>query len=428
MRAARKSGAFFCGDNDPVKAWRDLRELPRGVWVLFATTLVNRAGTMVLPFLILYLTRELHFKAGRAAFVMGLYGAGALVSSGLSGRLSDVLGPMKLIRDSLFLTGAILFAFPLARTFPAVVIMTLALSIASEAVRPASMAVVADLVKPGQRKAAFALTRLAINLGMSVGPAIGGYLATFSFRSIFLVNGSTSVLAGILLLVALRRSPVHRGGSEVEPGGPVPIPSRRAWTDPRLLFFIAAVFPVGLVFFQHISAMALYLVRDLHLTAFDYGLFFTINTLLIVALEVPINSATAHWPHRRTLAIGACLTGVGFGALVFAWDFWSVAATVVVWTFGEMFFFPSLGAYLTDIAPRTRRGEYMGLAGMAMNLSMAVGLWAGTAVLDRFGARTLWLGAFALGLIATAMMLRLKEETPAHTVPAVTPSPSGGPR
>ena len=96
--------------------------MPRGVWVLFATTLVNRAGTMVLPFLILYMTRELHFTAGRAGFVMGLYGAGALVSSALSGRLSDVLGPMKLIRDSLYVTAAIFFAFPLAKTFPAVVI------------------------------------------------------------------------------------------------------------------------------------------------------------------------------------------------------------------------------------------------------------------------------------------------------------------
>jgi MFS family permease len=421
MRAARKSGAFFCGDNDPVKAWRDLRDLPRGVWVLFATTLVNRAGTMVLPFLILYLTRELHFTAGRAGFVMGLFGAGALVSSALSGRLSDVLGPMKLIRDSLFVTGAIFFAFPLARSFPAVVIMTLALSIASEAVRPASMAVVADLVKPGQRKAAFALIRLAINLGMSVGPALGGYLATFSFRSIFLVNGSTSILAGTLLLLALRSSPIHRPGAESEPGGPAMLPSKRAWTDRRLLFFVAATFPVGLVFFQHVSAMALYLVRDLHLSAFDYGLFFTINTLLIVALEVPINSATAHWSHRRTLALGAFLFGAGFGALAFAWDFWSVAATVVIWTFGEMFFFPALGAYLTDIAPPRRRGEYMGLAGMAMNLSMAVGMWAGTAALDRFGGWTLWLGAFALGLVATAMMLRLPEEAPARAAPVTRP-------
>jgi MFS family permease len=404
-----------------MKAWRDLRGMPRGVWVLFATTLVNRAGTMVLPFLVLYLTRDLGFTAGQAGAVLGIYGAGAFVSAALSGRLSDVLGPMHVIRDSLFLSGVILLAFPFARTFTSVVAMALALSLAAEAFRPASMAVVADLVKPAQRKPAFALTRLAINLGMSIGPALGGYLATFSFRSLFLVNGLCSIVAGIVLLLALRRSPAHHANAELEPNGPVELPSRRAWSDSRLLFFLAALFPVSLVFFQHMSSMPLYLVRDLHLSELDYGLFVTINTLLIVALEVPINSATAHWPHRRTLALGAFLFGVGFGGLAFAWEFWSVAATVVIWTFGEMFLFPSLAAYVTDIAPKSRRGEYMGLTQMAISLAFAIGPWAGTAVLGKFGGGTLWLASFALGLAATVMMLRLPEEAPASATPEKWP-------
>jgi predicted MFS family arabinose efflux permease len=397
-----------------VKAWRDLRELPRGVWVLFATTLVNRAGTMALPFLVLYLTRDLKFTTAQAGIVLGSYGAAAFVSAALAGRLSDVLGPTHIIRDSLFATGVILFAFPFARTFPAVLAMTVALSLAAEAFRPASLAVVADLVKPAQRKPAFALTRLAINLGMSTGPALGGYLSTISFRSLFLVNGTSALLAGLVFVVALSRAPIHRALPAVGPDGPVVLPTRRAYSDPRLLFFVAAAFPVAVVFFQHISSMALYLVRDLRLSPIDYGLFFTINTLLIVALEVPINSATAHWPHRRTLALGAFLSGAGFGALAFAWNFWSVAATVVIWTFGEMFFFPGMAAYVTDIAPASRRGEYMGLAGMSMNLGFAVGPWAGTAVLDRFGGKMLWLGAFALGLVATTMMMRLSDEAPTH--------------
>lgn len=411
----------------PMKAWRDLRELPRGVWVLFATTLVNRAGTMVLPFLVLYLTRDLGFTAGQAGAVLFVYGAGAFISAALSGRLSDLLGPMHVIRDSLFLSGAIMLTFPFARTFAAVVAVTFALSLAAEAFRPASMAVVADLVKPAQRKPAFALTRLAINLGMSVGPALGGYLATISFRSLFVVNGLCSILAGTVLLLALRRTPAHTGHAEAEPGGPVELPSRRAWSDARLLFFLAAVFPVALVFFQHMSSMALYLVRDLGLSEIDYGLLFTVNTLLIVFLEVPINSATAHWSHRRTLALGAFLSGAGFGALAFTRDFWSVLATVVVWTFGEMFLFPALAAYVTDIAPRTRRGEYMGLTQMAMSLAFAIGPWAGTAVLDRFGSAVLWGGSFALGLVGTAMMLRIREEAPAHAAAIVTPSSAGGP-
>jgi MFS family permease len=405
-----------------MKAWRDLKGMPRGVWVLFATTLVNRAGTMVLPFLVLYLTRDLGFTAAQAGRVLFVYGFTALVSAALSGRLSDVLGPMKVIRNSLFATSAILLLFPLARSEWAVVVMTFALSLAAESFRPASLAVVADLVRPEQRKPAFALTRLAINLGMSIGPAVGGFLATVSFRWLFLVDGMTSLAAGVLLVLALRRTPAHHAHAETEPGGPVELPSKRAWKDWRLLFFLAALFPVAIVFFQHLSSMPLYLVRDLHLSEIDYGLFFTINTLLIVALEVPINSATAHWSHRRTLALGAFLFAAGFGALAFARDFWSVAATVVVWTFGEMFLFPALAAWVTEIAPAARRGEYMGLTQMAMSLGFAVGPWAGTAVLERFGGNTLWLGCLALGLAATAMMLRLPEERTAPSVAAATPS------
>lgn len=385
--------------------------------MLFATTLVNRAGTMVLPFLILYLTRDLGFTAAQAGLVLGFYGAGALVSAAISGRLSDVLGPMRVIRDSLFATGAILLVFPLARTFASVVAMTVALSLAAEAFRPASMAVVADLVKHGQRKPAFALTRLAINLGMSVGPALGGFLATISFKFLFLVNGLTSLVAGLLLVAALRHAPIHHARAGFETDGPLPAPTRRAWSDPRLLFFLAALFLLALVFFQHLSSMALYLVRDLHLTEIDYGLLFTINTLLIVALEVPINSATAHWSHRKTLALGAFLSAAGMGSLAFVWDFWSAAATVVVWTFGEMFFFPAMAAYATDIAPPARRGEYMGLTQMSMSLAFAIGPWAGTAVLDEFGGKALWLGVFAVGLVSTGMMLRMPDDGPAVAEP-----------
>ena len=228
-------------DNGGVKAWRDLRHLPRGVWVLFATTLVNRAGTMVLPFLVLYLTRELGFTDAQAGRVLGIYGAAALFAASLSGRLSDVLGPMKVIRNSLLASGAILLVYPLARTQWAVIAMTLALSLAAESFRPASLAVVADLVKPAQRKPAFALTRLAINLGMSIGPAIGGFLATVAFRWLFLVDGVTSIAAGAFLVLALRRGPAHHGETDASAAAP----SKRAWQDGRLLFFLAASFPVS---------------------------------------------------------------------------------------------------------------------------------------------------------------------------------------
>jgi predicted MFS family arabinose efflux permease len=410
---------------DRVNPWRGLAGLPRGVWVLALAILINKAGSMVLAFLVLYLTRSLGFSVRAAANVLFLYGAGALIAAPVSGVLSDRWGPIRIMRGSLLLSGALLLVYPIAKSVSLVVLFTLALSILAESFRPASLTIFGDLVPPAQRKAGFALNRLAINLGMSVGPAVGGFLASISFPYLFFVNGATALAAGVILVAA--RFPKHRHGADsgtIEAAVAPLVRLPRAHQDSKLIFFLAGVLPVGMILFQIIGGMPVFLVRDLHVSEAGYGLLFTLNCVLIVFLEVPLNTSTAHWPHRRTLALGALLFGVGFGALAFAWSFLTAAVTVVIWTFGEMFFFPSMAAYLTDIAPVRRRGEYMGLSQMVMGLAFMTGPWAGMLVLDRFGAKTLWLVTFLLGLGATLIMARLEE--PRHRTDAV-PVPTAAP-
>lgn len=405
---------------DRVNPWRGLAAMPREVWVLFTATLVNKAGSMVLAFLVLYLTRNLGFSVSAAASVFLLYGAGALVAAPVSGFLSDRYGPITIMRGSLLLSGAILLAYPFVRSFPLVVVLTLALSVTAEAFRPASLTIFGDLVAPERRKTGFAINRLAINLGMAIGPAVGGFLATVSFRWLFLADGITSLVAGTILTAAT--FPRHRHGAGTQPIADAVSPfahSRRGYRDPRLAYFLAGVFPVAVVLFQHLASMSVFLVQDRHLSAAAYGLLFTLNCLLIVVCEVPLNIATAHWPHRRTLALGALLFGIGFGGLALAWDIWSVAATVVIWTVGEMFFFPGMAAYLTDIAPPSRRGEYMGLSQMIMGLAFTVGPWGGMLLLARFGGGVLWGTMFLLGAGAALIMARLDEPQHAAGISAV---------
>ena len=400
-----------------LRHWKDLRHLPQGMWVLFTTTLINRSGAMVMPFLVLYLTKSLGFSVPRAGSVLLFYGLGAIVAGPIAGLLSDRIGPVRLMRASLFLSGAVMLVYPLAKTYAAITSATVALAAVSEAFRPASMAFMGATVPAPQRKAAFALYRLAINLGMSVGPALGGFLATMSFRYLFMVNGASSIAAGIVLLAS---------GLTVETGTVSNGVARFTWPkahlDSRFLFFLFALLPVMLVFFQHLSAMSLWVVRDHGLPESAFGILFSINTLIIVALEVPINAATAHWSHRRTLVLGALLAGTGFGAMALASDFWSFAVTVVIWTFGEMFIFPSAAAYVTDVSDPERMGEYSGLFAMSFSVAYSVGPWAGTLVLDRFGGRALWAGTFVLGLVAAAMISRLPDP-PRHAEITATELP-----
>jgi len=380
--------------------WRGLRNLPTDAWVIFATTLVNRAGTMVLPFLVLYLTQDLGHPAGQAGFALTVYGLGGLIGAPLAGRLSDRAGALRVMQIALLLSGTFLLVLPLARSLLAVLILIFFWAVIGEAVRPASLAALAAATPPAQRKAAMALHRLAINLGMSVGPAVGGFLAMTSFFLLFVIDGATSVVAAALLTGVLLRRPKGAGAVTI-PAAPSAVGVLR---DRQMLAFMVAWFMVGAMFFQLDAAFPLYVVRELGLSQTFFGLLFTLNTILIIFLEVPLNLSTTHWTHRRGLVLGALLLASSFAVLSFARSPATIAMSVVILTFGEMIVFPAAATYVGDLAPADRQGEYMGAYWMALSLAMVVGPWVGTLVMERFGSRMLWTTVFACGVSAAVML------------------------
>ena len=376
--------------------------MPREVWLLFATNLVNRAGMMVLPFLVVYLTRELHFTPAQAGLAFGLYGAGAIIAGPLSGWLSDKIGALPVMRASLLVSGVIVLLYPLAHSIVAVYATTMIWAASSELFRPASLAAITHVATAAQRKPAYALNRLAINLGMSIGPALGGFLAIVSFRSMFVVDGGTTVLAALVLMFTGWAQPTGgaKSVSHKHHGD-----SRAILTNGKLMVFLLAEFLVAIVFYQHESTLSLFMVNYLNYSPAFYGALFTINTLLIVALEVPLNQATAHWPAAWSLLAGCILFALGFGGLAVVTSVTGILVTVVLWTFGEMMLFPAMAAYLGDIAPPARRGAYMGAYSMSLSLALTFGPWLGTQILAVVGPTALWLVMFGVGVLAAALMV-----------------------
>jgi predicted MFS family arabinose efflux permease len=380
-------------------SWRALGALPREIWWLAAVTLANRAGTMALPFLILYLTNRMGLAPERAGLLLAVYGVGSIVSAPVAGRLSDRLGPKRMMVGSLALSAAILFCYPLVESFGALAALTLAWSLAADAFPPVSLALTSELAPTDQRKMAFALNRLAANLGLSIGPAVGGLLATVSFAWLFVVDGATSLAAAALLALA----PIPSRRLETE------APDRRlsshALADSRLTLLLIGVFAVAVVYYQTMSTLPLHFSRNLGFTEATIGLLFAFSTLLIVLFEVPVNVRTAHWPHRRTFLLGGLLVGAGFGGTGFVTSPLGVAVTFAVWTAGELALFPAFSAFVADISPEAKRGEYMGLYLLAFNAAFAVGPWLGTQILAGAGPTALWTACLAGGLLATAVLL-----------------------
>ncbi len=383
--------------------WASLRGLRREIWILCTATLINRAGTMVLPFLVLYLTVHMGFSATRASLALSVYGVGSLISGPFAGLFCDRFGSLRVMKVALFWSGLLMLPLPLIKPYWAILAVIFAWSVIAEAFRPANLASLSDFARTDQRRAAFALNRLSINLGMSIGPAAGGLLAAISFPALFGVNGVTTLLSATVLALYLRSSrALPEPGEEAENSRPES--GTRAIRNPRFIYFLAAFFPAAVVFFQLMSTMPLFLVRGLGLHESAFGLLLTVNTGIIILVEVPLNAAMGAWRHGRALALGALLVGAGFGAMVFARGFWSTAATVVVWTFGEMILLPSSAAFVADLSPEGRRGEYMGFYQAVFSLSLISGPWLGTKVLEAWGGEALWTMAFMAGALSAILL------------------------
>jgi MFS family permease len=396
-----------------VNLWKSLKGLPRDVWILSVATLINRAGMMVLPFLVLYLTRELGFSAARAGATLSVYGFGSLVSAPLSGRLTDRIGPLPVMRASLALTAVLLFIYPYVESFPLLVAVTFIWAVAADSFRPASMVLIADVVEPERLKSAYALYRLAINVGMSIGPAAAGFIAANAIGWIFIADAVTSLAAAIVLVVTAFNV-VHTPSKEEYSSSPFKL---LVLDDRRMTLFLGASMLFGIMFYQIDGPLPLFLVQDLHQSPAFYGLLFSLNTVLIVLMEVPLNAATSHWAHWRALALGAFLTALGSGMFGFASGAPFVIVAMVVWTFGEMMFFPQAAAFVAEIAPQHRRGQYMGAYALAFGLGFVIAPWAGTASYARFGGKALWIGVFFVGLVSTLILTRVTVQRRILSIP-----------
>lgn len=394
--------------------YKSLKNLPKGMWVLFFTTLINRSGSMFLTFLVIYLSKYKNIPVEEAAISLFVYGIAALFTSPIIGRISDRTGKIIILELSLFSTGVLMLFYPFIDSFYLILVLTFIVSVVNEAFRPAILALISEMVTPEQRKPAFALNRLAINLGLSVGPVLGGFLMAVNYDLIFYIESVTCIGAFAFLFYSRKylkqydivyskeKSETNKGNSKSAGI------SRFKFHDGVLFYFLISIMPVSLVVFQQLGTYSVYVVEKLNHPEYIFGFLALINTTLIIFLEVPVNSWMYKVSDKRQLIIGAFLTAIGFGLTAFSPNLYFIGFTIVIWTFGEMIFFPSSANYVAAISPKERRGEYMGLYQVTFNLSFSLGPFLGTLTLEKYGPYVLWIGTFAASMLSVIMLFKLK--------------------
>lgn len=366
------------------------RGLPRGVWLAALVAFLNRAGTMVLPFLGLWLAEQRGIPKVTTGILLAVWGVGSILGTWTGGWLADRLGAQWVLARSLVATAAGFLLLPTLESIPAIAVGLFLVAAAGDAFRPAIMAYVAVAAPPGEATRAVTLLRLFINAGMSFGPALGGLLAAFDYLWIFRVDALTCLLAAAVTVRWL--PPLQRVARDGEAGSGL-----SPWRDRPALALLGLSFLFALVLFQIVGAWPLYLSLEVGLSEPQIGLLLGVNAALVMVFEMAVVTMVAPLRQLRVSGWGALFGCLGFGATGLATGFGPALASVLLWSFAEMLTLPITSGLVMNRAPAGRAGEWMGAFAMNWSVAMLLAPVLGTAVWTYVGPQALWLAVAALG-------------------------------
>ncbi|RNC86747.1 MAG: MFS transporter [Winogradskyella sp.] len=381
------------------------RGLSIEVWWLALITFINRSGTMIIPFLSLYLREDLGINQANIGWVMTCFGLGSVVGVWLGGKLTDNIGYYKVMVRSLFSTGILFIALQFLDTFATFCIGIFLVMIVADTFRPAMYVAMSVYSKPENKTRSVTLIRLAINLGFSAGPAIGGLIITYlGYGGLFWVDGITCILATLLLVGVLNPRKAKPLDNEVNEN-----PKSVYKDKPYWIFFLAMVF-FAFIFMQYFSTMPLY-YKDIHsLSELKIGLLLGLNGLLISVTEMPLIAwlETKSYTKIGMTLFGLLLTVLSFLVLNLAPWVGVLLIGIVFMTVGEMVGFPMSNAFAMHRSKRGKQGEYLAMYVMSFSIAGVFGHNAGLQISHFYGYDFTWYLMCGLGLIGVLLLLYLK--------------------
>lgn len=363
--------------------------LSKGTWWLSLVMLINRSGTMVVPFMTMYLTQRYGVSIEKAGLVMSLFGLGAIAGSLMGGKLVDTIGYYYVQMIALIMGGCMFIILGQLRSYGSICGGTFILAILNESFRPANTVAIAHYSKEKNRTRSYSLNRMAINLGWAAGGALGGFIASFNYHLLFLVDGVTNLIAAVLLYITL--SPTRNSETEKKKKHPVVI-DHSVYDDKTYLYFIVLVFFFALCFFQLFTTIPVFFKEQFHLSVFFIGLVMALNGLIIASLEmILIFSLEGRRPALIYISVGVILVSIAFLLLNFYWNFKLLAIlSMLTLTFGEIMTMPFMNAYWIGRTLQNNRGQYAALYSVAWATAQTIGPYAGSLVAGRLSYKILW--------------------------------------
>jgi len=397
----------------------NFRGFSREIWILTLITFINRAGTMVLPFLSKYLKEDLNFSYSQVGWIMVSFGCGSILGSWLGGKLSDKIGFYKIMIFSLLTSGFAFFGLQFVTSFEGLLLAMFLIMTVADMFRPAMFVSLGAYAKPENRTRALTLVRLAINLGFAAGPALGGLLImSVGYKGLFWVDGASCIIAILIFWIKVKEK---KKSKLIDTEHPEEVLRLSVFKDRPFWIFLTGTLITGILFFQLFTTIPLYHKEQFNLSEFQTGLLLTLNGVLVFFLEMPIVSyIERHKINKLKVITYGCLA-MAISIYLLLINHWAgiLIIMMIFMTFAEMFAFPFSNSFAMSRAPKGHEGRYMAIFTMSYSLAHILSAKTGMEVIDIFSYQANWFFMGTLGVIGVILFywtIKLVDKEPPHNL------------
>jgi MFS family permease len=401
-------------------------EYPRTFWIVVVITFIDRlGGALLFPFFALYITSKFEVGMTQVGVLFAAFSVSSFIGSTIGGALTDRFGRKGIIIFGLIASSFSTVAMGLIGSFETFFFLALFVGILTDVAGPAHQAMVADILPEEKRADGYGILRVAFNLSVTIGPAIGGILAARSYLSLFLTDAVVSLLTASLIFLFLPETK-----PEAHPDAPKEsmVGTFKGYglvfRDAAFMLFLGAVMLQVFTYMNMNTTLGVYLRNEFGTPESSYGLLLSINALMVVLMQFPITRRISKYPPMLMMALGTFLYVIGFSMYGFVSTYALFIMAMVILTVGEMVVSPVSQALVASFAPEEMRGRYMAVSGFSWGIPFAVGPYIAGLIMDGPNPHLLWYAAGLVGMLSTFAFLALyrvkgKQEQKLESMPEV---------
>ena len=393
-------------------------EYPKQFWVIVGSNFIDRiGGALIFPFFALYITQKFNVGMTEVGLLFAVFSITDMLGNMVGGALTDFLGRKTMIILGLIISALTSLGMGLVQTLEWFYVMGAISGLFATAAGPAHEAMLIDILPEKKRSEGFGVMRVAMNLSVAIGPAIGGFIAAYSYLILFIADTVTSLITALIVYRVVEESKPEKVEKAEEKTNfkDTFIGYRVVLQDKKFMLFVIISTISTLVYSQMYSTLSVYL-RDVHgLPETGYGWLMTLNAGMVVLFQFMITRRISDKPPMLILALGSLFYVIGFGMYGFVNVYILFMLAMAIITIGEMVIIPVARAYVGKAAPEDMRGRYSGVMGFSWMIPWAIGPLLAGLIMDNGDPNWIWYGSAILGMVATVGFLWLRnghEKTP----------------